>query len=44
MPLEGVQEQIRQLCELVHEMESILEDDGDDTPRAFFEACEEAQH
>lgn len=41
---ERVQEQIRQLGELIHEMENILEGDSDDSPLAFFEACEDAQH
>ncbi|MAB98756.1 MAG: hypothetical protein CMK71_11930 [Pseudomonadaceae bacterium] len=44
MTLEGMQKQIRQLGELVIEMERILDDASDDTPLAFFEACEEAQH
>jgi len=44
MTLEDVQQNLRQLGELIHDMESILEDGTDDAPLAFFEACEDAQH
>lgn len=44
MTLEDVQQNLRQLGELIHDMESILEDGTDDTPFAFFEACEDAQY
>lgn len=44
MTLKGVQQQLRQLGELIREMETILDDGNEDTPLAFFEACEEAQH
>ncbi|WP_201500792.1 hypothetical protein [Pseudomonas paracarnis] len=44
MTLDDVHQNLRQLGLLILDMESILEDGTDDTPLAFFEACEEAQH
>jgi len=42
--LDDVQQNLRQISELVQDMESTLVDGTDDTPLAFFEACEEIQH
>lgn len=44
MTLTDVQKRLRELGALVQEMESILEDDTEDAPLAFFEACEDVQH
>lgn len=44
MIIEEVQQKLRQLGELIQEMTSILDSGTADTPLAFFEACEEAQH
>lgn len=44
MTLTDVQQRLRELGALIHEMESILEDGTEDAPLAFFEACEDVQH
>lgn len=44
MTIEDVHQNLRQLSELIQDMASIVDDGTADTPLAFFEACEEAQH
>ncbi|EFW83023.1 hypothetical protein ALP26_02650 [Pseudomonas savastanoi pv. glycinea] len=39
----SMKHRIRQLGELIQEMENILGEGAEDAPLAFFEVCEEAQ-
>jgi len=38
-----IKQQLQEMGELVQEMGNLLEDDADDAPLAFFEACEDLQ-
>lgn len=38
-----IKQQLQEMGELVQEMGNLLEDDADDAPLAFFEACEDVQ-